>query len=325
MSFETLSGTYDSDYYSPGLAADLYSAPAQVYVMAGSGLPADVAVGRWQSQDWTVSSFNAFLKNVRQTALIWDRLGWANGCWNKHPNKRREWVRLLTDLGKQPPVYVFLSNEDELAAIYILRQLLAWSDWLNVVCDPRLARLTPARKTAFSGLGVLPAIPLFYVVGAAAITGATTAWAWLSLYEWTTDQYNEQMRKMHETLLLWDTLGWRVPGTDKNACWAKNANKRVEWKSFLTRFSKFYGQHGKQSVYLPDGIELEARGYVRDLAAWGTWLENTCNIGLVVAPPVPTPDPDKEMDIGSILKWGAILVGGVIGLNLIQGIKSATR
>jgi hypothetical protein len=167
-------------------------------------------------------------------------------------------------------------------------------------------------------LGLVQAIPIFYIVGAAAVAGATTAYAWLTRDEWTTEQYNDYMSKTFETLKLWDKLGWSVPDAGKNACWKKNASKRVEWVSFMKRFSDFYGKHGKQSVYLPDGIEQGARDFVKELAAWAEWLKNKCGIGLV------KPDEDKEFTLEDGLKLGAWVVGGILLLNVISSVRDAT-
>jgi hypothetical protein len=163
-------------------------------------------------------------------------------------------------------------------------------------------------------------IPIFYVVGASAVAGATAAYAWLSREEWSVDDYNSQMHRMDQTIRLWQNLGWSNPGKDKNACWRRHENRRLEWATFRDRFAKFYGEHGKQSYYLPDAIERQARDFVKELAGWGEWLEASCGIGLV-----SKPEEDKEDGLASALKWGAILVGGVVVLQLIGSVRSATR
>jgi hypothetical protein len=165
------------------------------------------------------------------------------------------------------------------------------------------------------------AIPVFYVVGASAIAGATAAYAWLSREEWSVDDYNSQMERMQQTIQLWQDLGWSNPGKDKNACWRRHENKRLEWVLFRDRFIKFYGEHGKQSYYLPDAIERQARDFVRELAGWADWLEASCGIGMVK----PKPHPDESDGLTNALKWGAILVGGVVVLQLIGSVRSATR
>jgi len=179
--------------------------------------------------------------------------------------------------------------------------------------DPDFFNFNPVEVNK-GELGILPVV--FYIVGAAAVAGATTAYAWLERDEWSTDQYNDQMSKMQETLLLWDKLGWSVPSEGKNACWKKNASKRVEWVSFMKRFGEFYGKHGKQSVYLPDGIEQGARGFVKELAAWGEWLESSCGIGVV-----KPKEEDKEFTLEDGLRLGAWIVGGIVLLNVISAAR----
>lgn len=165
--------------------------------------------------------------------------------------------------------------------------------------------------------------PIFYIIGSSAVAGATAAYAWLSREEWSVEQYNDQMSRMQQTIQLWQDLGWSNPGKDKNACWRRHENKRLEWAIFRDRFIKFYGENGKQSYYLPDAIEKIARDYVRELATWGEWLAASCGISSVT--PKPPESPEEPTDLGTILKWGAILVGGVVALQIISSVKDVTR
>jgi hypothetical protein len=331
MSFETLSGTYDSDYYAPGLNGlgdSRGAAPSAAYVMAGSGVPADVAVGRWQNQDWTVNSYNAFLQTVRQTLLTWDRQGWANNCWGKNPGKRREWVQFLTSFGQQAPVYAYVSGSDELAALYTMSRLLSWNNWLMVFCDPRIARLTGSPRRSRSGmsgfgeLGDFGALPLLYVLAGTATAAGGVVAAWLKQDEWSPGEYNYRMAQMHATILAWDKLGWQ------KGCW-KDPTRRELWKSFMSQFGQHYAR-GKiaDHSYVSDSDEKPARDLMRRLAEWGEVLNQACAAGVsggdLPAPPAPPAPPEGGFDLNSALKWGALLVGGVIGLNLIGGLKGVT-
>lgn len=182
---------------------------------------------------------------------------------------------------------------------------------------------TPPQLSGLYGLSVLPLVP-FLIAGSSAAAGATIS-SWLG-NNWDTGTYNVITSKINDTLKRWDSQGWDTPGTGANACWKKNPRKREEFKAFWSRWSKHYGQYGKQSVYLSDSAEMPVRNiFLPELAQWAQWLNKTCNVdtgGAVEPSPAPN-NGGATTDIASMVKWGAIGIGAVVLLNVVQGVRGA--
>lgn len=180
----------------------------------------------------------------------------------------------------------------------------------------------PPQLEALMVLGVAPGI----VAGVAATAG--TFAAWLAKDGWSAGEYNNFMRMMNDTFSQWDKLGW-VKGADGKSCWRKYPAKRAEWKAFWTRFGKHYRAHGQVSTlsFLSDSEEGPARAFMAGLQQWGTgFFEKVCgaDIGVTTGldPDSGAPPPDVGGP-GDFLKYGAWLVGGLVVLNVISGLRGA--
>jgi hypothetical protein len=179
-----------------------------------------------------------------------------------------------------------------------------------------------------SGFGVLPLVPLFLFGGGAAVAG-TVSRLLKADTEWTTGEYNYWMDYIDGTWKVWDGVGW-----DKG-CWAKNPRVRQEWVNFGARFAKQnslgrmkIGGFG-HDIYLPDQYELSARNLLGELRGWGDRLNALCKAGTVQPgpdkPPPPPPGPNEPTDLGTMLKWGAVVVGGILALNVVSTFKNFSR
>jgi hypothetical protein len=171
---------------------------------------------------------------------------------------------------------------------------------------------TPPQLQGLYGLGV-PVVP-FLIAG----TGAAAAVSsWLG-DDWDLGTYNVITSKINDTIKNWDQQGWRP-----NNCWGKYPQKRKEFKEFWARWSKHYGQYGKQSVYLSDSAETPVRKiFLPELAAWAQWLNTACNVD-TGGPIDPVRPDDNSTDLASIVKWGAIGIGAIVLLNVVQGVRGA--
>lgn len=185
----------------------------------------------------------------------------------------------------------------------------------NLDQPPELAQLM-----GLQSLGVAPAI----VAGVAATAG--TMAAWLARDGWSVGAYNDNMRMMNDIFKRWDKLGW-LAGKDGKSCWKKNPARRRQWKALWARFAKLYGK-GQVSEwsYISDSDEDPARTIMRSLASvWVPFFEKTCgeatNIGSGQLE--PEPEGDGGGDIMTMLKYGGVIVGGLVVLNVISGIRGA--
>jgi hypothetical protein len=184
---------------------------------------------------------------------------------------------------------------------------------------------TPPQLQGLYGLSIAPLIP--FLVGGASVAG--TLLAWEGKPSWSVGEYNNYMRQMSDTIKEWDTLGWDA------GCWKKSPAKRTAWKAFWTRFSKHYKEWpnfptGKWTTPvggLPPGAEMPTRSLMKELAAWGAWLNKTCQAGTVAPTPLPDPTPDNgggtSTDVATMVKWGAIGIGAIVLLNVVQGVRGA--
>jgi hypothetical protein len=82
-------------------------------------------------------------------------------------------------------------------------------------------------------------------------------------------------------------------------------------------------------IYLPDRYEIPAKLLLKELNDWGTRLNAVCGIEHQIGPtPGPHPGddaPPSPTDFGSMLKWGAILVGGVLALSVVSSFRNISR
>lgn len=162
------------------------------------------------------------------------------------------------------------------------------------------------------GLGVLP---LVYVAATAAVAAGALVAAWLEKDDWSVGEYNANMNEMYHTILLWDQIGW------KKGCW-NDVGRRARWKLFMDAFGKHYAEHGQisGSSFVSDSEELPARDFAKRLAVWGDELNASCALDV---PSTIPPEPEKPTDPMDYLKWGAILVGGVVALNIFSSVRGA--
>jgi hypothetical protein len=184
---------------------------------------------------------------------------------------------------------------------------------------------SPTLAAFFGGLGATPTT-VYPLASDPSASASTIIAGWLKDDSWSAGQYNAYMYEMYQTILLWDKIGWQ------KGCW-NDATRRARWVIFMNGFGKHYKEHGNISSasYLDDSEEAPAHDFAKQLAAWGNELNASCaaNIPQVIPPP-PGPNGDSgggdsTFDLGSALKWGALLVGGVLALQLITAFKGATR
>lgn len=299
----------DSEFYAPleGVSSDF---PAQLYARALGSNP------------WSVSEYNSYLQRIYYTIRSWDQAGWyyptsgPRACWRLHPSDYSRWRSFMTRFSAffhKGYSYYYVSSADEKTVRGFLAELRRWGNWFDSTCPPAAA---PKPYTGLSDLGVLPII--FYVAGATAIAAGATLAAWLSKPEWSAGEYNDYMKRSYDTLLIWDKLGWET------GCWKKDPNRRAMWMALMNRFGAFYHDHGRISdPFNPnDGEIRSARGYLAELATWGEWLQHIC--GADTGPEtVEPPAAPKGFDYEEALKWGALLTLGVVGLNVIKGVREA--
>ncbi len=325
MSFVILNDTYDSDYYAPlsgfsGLFSDTIA--PDIYAQALGSTP------------WTVDEFNFYMQLMRAVIESWDRSGWQTptpGCWRLYPEKREAWKRFMVQFSTWSkrgyiPLYSYVSSAEEMEGRSLLRQLRTWGVWFDRACSTVARRATMRSGTRLSGfgglfgeLGVLPALP--YIIGGSAIVGGAVVSALNT--GWGVQEYAYWMRLMDETLHAWDTSAGAA------GCWKKYPAERTRWLSFWKRFSLLFGR-GIPSTFVSDDEEKAAKLLLAELRDWGTKLNNLCKAGTGPIGPVdpnapPEPPPDGPADLGTTLKWGALVVAGILGLNLIQSVRSVTR
>ena len=164
--------------------------------------------------------------------------------------------------------------------------------------------------------------PIVFVLAGTAVAAGVGVAAWLNQKGWSVGEYNQWMRQMDATIKNWDALGW------KYGCW-KNADTRKAWLDFWKAFSTHYKEHGLISSvsYVSDSEEMPARNLMSQLIQWGNTLNN-CGAPIAIKDISSEKAAEEqaaasETDWGSLLKWGAIGVGGLVLLNLLTGFKSA--
>lgn len=298
----SLSSANDQEFYAPleGVGSDI---SPKVYAKA---------LG---SSSWSVAEFNYYMQLVYYKILSWDQAGWyyptagQRACWRTHPSDYSRWRSFMARFSaffKKGFSYYYVSGSNEKTARNFLIELRRWGSWFDAQCAPA------SGVAGFGDLGVVPI--LFYVAGAAAVTAGAAVASWLSKDEWSVGEYNNYMAQMHDTILAWDKLGWSTK------CWEKNPVRREMWNSFMYQFGQHYAR-GKiaEHSYVSDSDEKPARDLMTRLALWGEWLQNYC--GADTGPKVEPPDAPSGFDYGEALKWGAILTLGVVGLNVIKGVR----
>jgi hypothetical protein len=169
-----------------------------------------------------------------------------------------------------------------------------------------------------SGLGAFGVAPLLVGGAAGAAAAAAAVAAWLTAPDWNVGQYNHYMASMDATIKEMDKLGWAT------GCWQDNPVKLRQFKTFWAKFSKHWGEYGRQSVWLDDDAEKPARDLLKELGSWITWFEKTCraDLGPTIHDPGvdPTPAPSGWTPL---VKWGAIGLGALVLLNVVQGVRGA--
>ncbi len=184
-----------------------------------------------------------------------------------------------------------------------------------------------ATYTDHEGFEVIPVA----VEGAAFLlasgAGAAVLNGWISKTSWSGGEYNTWMRLMNDTIKQWDALGWKL------GCWAKYPDARKRWLDFWSRFAKHYKEHPTVS---PDALiswateseEGGARILMTELATWGTWLNTTCGAKLDVKELTESEKKAAaadatQTDWGAVAKWAGIGILGLVGLNVVTGLRGA--
>lgn len=133
----------DSNYYSrfdqsPRL--DGLEGSGLLYAMASAAaLSAGAAVAKWLGSDsdsWSVDEYNAFMAEMYNTILAWDRIGWQMGCWNDI-SRRENWKVFMKAFGDhyaKGKVTHYVSDSEERIAKDLMRRLAAWGEALNKAC-----------------------------------------------------------------------------------------------------------------------------------------------------------------------------------------------
>lgn len=195
--------------------------------------------------------------------------------------------------------------------------------------DDHQALDMPPELANLMGLQLAPLV----VAGVAATIG--TFAAWLAQGRWSTGEYNAYMRTLDDTFATWDKLGW-VKGTDGKSCWQKNPAKRRQWLLLWGRFSKHYKANPVITNAIPifgfdpaySREEGPARIFMAKMAEWGTdFFGKVCGVDvgsmIDIDPGAGDPPPGGDGGPGDMLKYGAWLVGGIVALNVISGIRGA--
>ena len=186
------------------------------------------------------------------------------------------------------------------------------------VIDDRGYYAPPARNLdaySLGDLGVVPLIYLVYAAGVGAVAAGTAVAAWLAKDDWSVGEYNTHMAEMYQTILTWDKIGWA------KGCW-NDTSRRARWVTFMNAFGAHYKAHGQISgaSYVSDSEEKPARDLMAQLAVWGDALNAACSLDV----PSVLPETKPETPAIDYLKWGVYLVGGVVALQLIGAVRSAT-
>ena len=185
----------------------------------------------------------------------------------------------------------------------------------------------PPELAGLMGLEVAPLV----VAGVAATIG--TFAAWLAKGRWSTGEYNNYMRALDDTFKTWDKLGW-VKGADNKSCWEKNPAKREQWLLLWGRFSKHYKENPVITNAIPilgfdpaySREEGPARVFMAKMEEWGNdFFGKVCgaDVGskIDLDPGSGDPPPSPEGGPGGLLKYGMWIVGGLVALNMISGIR----
>lgn len=177
-------------------------------------------------------------------------------------------------------------------------------------------------------------------IGAAALASGSAVAYINSLLDrgWDTGTYNTLMQMMNNTIGGgipgkpggWDQFGW------ESGCWQKYPGKRKEWLAYWGAFSKHYAKYGEQSGYLSDAAENPVRNILLPkLRMWASWFEKTCgkkDAAGQLPQPLPngggpldpiTSNGDTSANIATMVKWGALGIGGILLLNVVSGIRGA--
>jgi len=181
----------------------------------------------------------------------------------------------------------------------------------------------PPQLAGLYGLGVVPLVPVFLLAGGAA--GGVTLSTMLGKDQWSIGEYNYWMRTLDDTFRAWDPLGWRT------GCWQKHPERRRAWVSLWERFSKHYAEHPviTRISFPPWALESEeapARAVMKELAEFQKWLNRTCGakaVSPVTAPEVTERPPTTGAEIGAAIKWGAIGIAALLGLNVLSALRGA--
>ena len=166
----------------------------------------------------------------------------------------------------------------------------------------------------------------FLLAGAVAVA---TLKGWISRTSWSGAEYNLWMRTMNDTIGQWDTLGWKL------GCWQKYPDMRKNWLQYWSRFSKQWKEHpsvdpGALITWATESEEAPARILMTELSDWGSWFNAHCGAQLDIKPlsdeeaaTIAKANSIQSTDWTSLVKWGALAIGGVVALNLISSIRGA--
>lgn len=120
-----------------------------IYAAAVGGVAVGGLVASWLSKDdWSYGEYNAYMNEMYQTILLWDKIGWSKGCWND-ANRRARWSIFMNAFGKfygehgKISAASFVSDAEEKPARDFMRKLSAWSDELNASCNANIPNNLP--------------------------------------------------------------------------------------------------------------------------------------------------------------------------------------
>jgi hypothetical protein len=129
--------------------------PLLPFALAGGGALVGATVTAWLGEpSWSVGEYNHWMKQMNDSIAEWDKLGWKNGCWQGHTEKRRQWLTFWSQFAKhygehgQISSFSFVSDSEELPARALMKKLRAWGDWLNTTCGAQTGITTPDAPAA---------------------------------------------------------------------------------------------------------------------------------------------------------------------------------
>jgi hypothetical protein len=108
------------------------------------------------------------------------------------------------------------------------------------------------------------------------------------------------------------------------SCTALSGDDRAAWALFYSAWRKFFCRNDSGTCTEPDvslwglgGQMDDTEVFEAQLYGWQEKLSATCHLSAPLTHP-PTPTADQPSTLNTALVWGAVIVGGVIVLSVID-------